>query len=36
MMPEGMADKLSESEWADLLTYLASPSQVPLPAAGSE
>lgn len=31
MMPEGMLDKLSNEELRDLLAYLASPMQVPLP-----
>ncbi len=31
MMPEGILEKLSETEQRDLLGYLASPQQVPLP-----
>ena len=33
MMPEGLFDRLTESELRDLVAYLASPRQVPLPAA---
>jgi putative membrane-bound dehydrogenase-like protein len=32
MMPEGLLDKLKDEEVRDLIAYLASPSQVPLPA----
>jgi len=31
MMPEGLLDKLTKEEVRDLVAYLASPSQVPLP-----
>src|SRR5262249_24968577 len=31
MMPEGLLDALSKEEVRDLIAYLASPSQVPLP-----
>lgn len=31
MMPEGLLDKLSDEEVRDLVAYLASPAQVPLP-----
>ena len=31
MMPEGLFDRLSAAELRDLVGYLASPSQVPLP-----
>jgi putative membrane-bound dehydrogenase-like protein len=31
MMPEGLLDKLSHEEVRDLIAYLASPTQVPLP-----
>ena len=31
MMPEGMLDKLTSEEVRDLIVYLASPEQVPLP-----
>jgi putative heme-binding domain-containing protein len=34
MMPEGVLAALSEEEVRDLVAYLASPNQVPLPAAG--
>jgi putative membrane-bound dehydrogenase-like protein len=34
MMPEGMLDKLSNDEVRDLVAYLASPEQVPLPKGG--
>ncbi len=33
MMPEGLLDRLSAGELRDLVAYLASPQQVPLPAA---
>ncbi|MEM8734422.1 MAG: PVC-type heme-binding CxxCH protein, partial [Planctomycetota bacterium] len=36
MMPEGQLEKLSESAVRDLVAYLASPVQVPLPGAGPE
>jgi putative heme-binding domain-containing protein len=32
MMPEGIFDRLSPDEIRDLVAYLASPQQVPLPA----
>ena len=32
MMPEGLLDKLSKDEVRDLIGYLGSPVQVPLPA----
>jgi putative heme-binding domain-containing protein len=31
MMPEGLFDRLSAHELCDLVAYLASPQQVPLP-----
>jgi len=31
MMPEGLLAKLSNEEVRDLVAYLASPAQVPLP-----
>jgi putative membrane-bound dehydrogenase-like protein len=34
MMPEGMLTPLSDDELRDLMAYLASPEQVPLPASG--
>jgi putative membrane-bound dehydrogenase-like protein len=34
MMPEGLLDKLSDAEVRDLVAYLASPAQVPLPKDG--
>jgi putative heme-binding domain-containing protein len=34
MMPEGMLDKLTNDEVRDLVAYLASPEQVPLPKTG--
>ena len=36
MMPEGMLRQYSDQQVRDLLRYLASPEQVPLPAAGGE
>lgn len=36
MMPDGLFDKLSNVEVRDLIAYLASPSQVPLPRAGTQ
>ena len=36
MMPEGMLRQYSDEQVRDLLRYLASPEQVPLPAAGGE
>jgi putative heme-binding domain-containing protein len=35
MMPEGMLDKLTNEEVRDLVAYLASPEQVPLPQDGA-
>jgi putative heme-binding domain-containing protein len=35
MMPEGMLTPLSDDELRDLIAYLASPEQVPLPAGTS-
>ena len=36
MMPEGLFEKLSDEEIRDLIAYLASPKQVPLPKVGTE
>ncbi len=36
MMPEGLFEKLTETEIRDLIRYLASPTQVPLPASEKE
>ncbi len=36
MMPEGMLRQYTDQQVRDLLRYLASPGQVPLPAGGSE
>jgi len=33
LMPEGLLEKLTDEEVRDLIAYLASPEQVPLPAA---
>jgi putative heme-binding domain-containing protein len=35
MMPEGLLDRMSAEEVRDLVGYLASPQQVPLPAGGA-
>src|SRR5262249_48199078 len=36
MMPEGLLDKLKDEEVRDLVAYLGSPTQVPLPAPGGK
>ena len=36
MMPEGLLEKLTNEEVRDLLAYLASPQQVPLPKGASK
>ena len=35
MMPEGILEKLTDEELRNLIAYLASPSQVPLPGASA-